>query len=78
MNVVVAPHAGSVDSHQREPKCRCRRRSPRGERGLKFCPDCHNLKHHSRSPRGERGLKSLARSRRNNGNSVAPHAGSVD
>ena len=54
------------------------RRSPRGERGLKYLAARRHADESRRSPRGERGLKSSSHSRARSNSHVAPHAGSVD
>ena len=54
------------------------RRSPHGERGLKFREEADVNRFRGRSPHGERGLKSLKHLRAASCSPVAPHTGSVD
>ena len=54
------------------------RRSPYGERGLKFLDTCSNEHTIRRSPYGERGLKSQAEGREGHKEGVALLTESVD
>ena len=54
------------------------RRSPSGERGLKYEKEQQGVATSRRSPSGERGLKSVINEMTQQTNPVAPHPGSVD